>query len=40
MAKTDVGIPILAMHSISQTAGALDTDMMIRALAAALEAGE
>ncbi|MGD9941565.1 MAG: M18 family aminopeptidase, partial [Clostridia bacterium] len=35
----DVGVPMLAMHSARETAGALDHDMMIAALGAFYSAG-
>ncbi|TFH06124.1 MAG: M18 family aminopeptidase [Spirochaetales bacterium] len=37
MSAVDVGIAILGMHSIQETAGSLDTAMMIRALVAFIE---
>ncbi len=37
MRTVDVGIPILAMHSIRECAGARDVDLMIRALTAYLQ---
>jgi len=35
----DVGVPMLAMHSVRETAGALDHDSMIALLLAAYTAG-
>lgn len=37
MQTVDVGLPLLAMHSIRETAGSADVDAMIGALAAVLE---
>jgi aspartyl aminopeptidase len=37
MRTVDVGIPLLAMHSVREIAGSEDVTMMIRALTAQLE---
>jgi len=39
MKTVDVGLPLLAMHSIRETAGASDVGAMIAALTAFVEAG-
>lgn len=38
MQTVDVGIPLLAMHSLRETAGSADVESMVRALSAVLEA--